>query len=301
MIIANSSNEHCNALQVKNAFYLAASNASKLIQEWAAHSGLSVSPSSVKNIRVLLIKNQKRQNFTLGHTKVLNLAYDNCDFKFGVGQPTDLNDRTFESITTGLFINAPKSVLPKHLKYDDAIWERHPNNENLTNPLPPMTPADILPSHPALQKLQAHCQWHVKALLIEEYLGEFKSNLGNPPSTFTLDAEKTSYSTAEAMHAKALTTDGNIEALTSLLEQSGIIDAGVFEKYMILVHGDLGALEKMETILHSRHIEDSTMEHMHYLLPIPGLFHVRMACMDAINRIYATSNDLCADPNGLYK
>src|SRR5260370_12974428 len=43
------------------------------------------------------------------------------------------------------------------------------------------------------------------------------------------------------------------------------------------------------------------MEHMHYLLPIPGLFHVRMACMDAINRIHASGSNLCMDPNGLYK
>ncbi len=43
------------------------------------------------------------------------------------------------------------------------------------------------------------------------------------------------------------------------------------------------------------------MECMHYLLPIPGLFHVRMACVDAINRIHASGNNLCMDPNGLYK
>ena len=43
------------------------------------------------------------------------------------------------------------------------------------------------------------------------------------------------------------------------------------------------------------------MEHMHYLLPIPGLFHVRMACMDAINRIHASDSNLCMDLNGLYK
>ncbi len=43
------------------------------------------------------------------------------------------------------------------------------------------------------------------------------------------------------------------------------------------------------------------MEHMHYLLLILGLFHVRMACVDAINRIHASGNNLHMDPNGLYK
>ena len=43
------------------------------------------------------------------------------------------------------------------------------------------------------------------------------------------------------------------------------------------------------------------MEHMHYLLAIPGPFHVRMACMDAINRIHASGNNLHMGLNGLYK
>ncbi len=237
----------------------------------------------------------------LGCTKVLNLVYDNCDFKFGVSQPTDLNDHTFESITTGLFFDAHQSVLPEHLEYADAIWECHPNNEDSRNLLPPMTSVDVLPSHSAIQKLIDHCQWHIKVVLVEEYFPEFKSKLGNPQSMFLLDAEKTSYSTAEAMYAKASMTDGNIEALTSLLQQSGIVDEGIFEKYMILIHGDLGSLEKIEMILDSQCIEEGIMEHMHYLLPILGLFHVRMACVDAINRIHASGNNLRTDPNGLYK
>ena len=40
---------------------------------------------------------------------------------------------------------------------------------------------------------------------------------------------------------------------------------------------------------------------MHYLLPIPGLFHIRMACIDAINRIHASGGSLHIDPNCLYK
>ncbi|KAF8333483.1 uncharacterized protein EI90DRAFT_2870307, partial [Cantharellus anzutake] len=127
-LIVNNCNEHCNALQVQNSFYLAASNASKSVRGWAAHTGLAVSPSSIENIRTSLIKNQKILNKSLGRTRIVNLAYDNCDFKFGVGQPTDLKDRTFESITTGLFFMPPKEVLPEHLEYAETIWNTHPNN-----------------------------------------------------------------------------------------------------------------------------------------------------------------------------
>ncbi len=99
----------------------------------------------------------------LGCTKVLNLVYDNCDFKFGVSQPTDLNDCTFKSITTGLFFDAHQSVLPEHLKYADAIWECHLNNEDSRNLLPPMTLVDVLLNHSAIQKLIDQHQQTLKA------------------------------------------------------------------------------------------------------------------------------------------
>src|SRR6266436_7753144 len=209
------------------------------------------------NARDSMIKNQKLFNQTLGATKVLNLAYDNCDFKFSVGQSTDLKDRTFESITTGLFLNMHNGVLPEDLEYAEFIWEWHPNNEDSTNPFPALLSGDILPDMASIRRLKEHFQWHILAVLVNEHFPNFRSELGEPPSDFKLQLEKTSYSTAEAMYAKASTTNGNIEVLNSLLEQSGIRDAEVFRKYVVLVHGDLGALEKIDTILRSRRIEES--------------------------------------------
>ncbi|KAF8335733.1 uncharacterized protein EI90DRAFT_3152773 [Cantharellus anzutake] len=300
-IILHGCNEQCNALQVKNSFYLAASNASKSVRQWAAHAGLAVSPSSLDSLRMSLIRDQKELNKSLGSTRIVNLAYDNCDFKFGVGQPTDLKDCTFESITTGLFFAPPKEVLPEHLEYAESIWDSHPNNPNAPNVPPMITFADVLPTTEATVRIMAHCRWHITSVLIEEHFPELRSHLLDPPSTFQLSPQQMLYSTAEAVYAKASTIDGNIDAIMSLLQQSGIVEAGVFEKYIILVHGDLGTVEKVEGILRSRRIEESALERMHYLVAIPGLFHVRMACVDAMNRIHATGKDSRSDPNGLYK
>ncbi|KAF8316520.1 uncharacterized protein EI90DRAFT_3134333 [Cantharellus anzutake] len=280
-IIMNSSNNHCNALQVKNSFYLAASNASKSVCQWATHAGLAVSLSSANNLRASLIRNQRILNKGLGHTRIVNLAYDNCNFKFSVGQPTDLKDHTFESITTGLFFAPPKEVLPEHLEYAERIWDTHPNNPNAVNVQCPMSYFDILPMGEATFKLAEHCQWHVTSVFIERYFPELRSHLIDPPSTFQLPTHRTLYSTAEAVYAKASTINGNIDAIMSLLEQSSIVNAGTFEKYAILVHGDLGTVEKIEAILHSRWIEESTLKRMHYLVPI--------------------YQDSFIDPNGLYK
>ncbi|KAF8324177.1 uncharacterized protein EI90DRAFT_3130115 [Cantharellus anzutake] len=169
-----------------------------------------------------------------GSTRIVNLAYDNCDFKFGVGQPTDLKDRTFESITTGLFFAPPKEVLPEHLEYAESIWDSHPNNPNAPNVPPMITFADVLPTPEAAVRIMAHCRWHITSVLIEEHFPELRSHLLDPPSTFQLSPQQMLYSTAEAVYAKASTIDGNIDAIMSLLQQSGIVEVGVFEKYVIL-------------------------------------------------------------------
>ncbi|KAF8341236.1 uncharacterized protein EI90DRAFT_3116378 [Cantharellus anzutake] len=234
-LIVNNCNGHCNALQVQNSFYLAASNASKSVRGWAAHTGLAVSPSSIENIRTSLIKNQKILNKSLGRTRIVNLAYDNCDFKFGVGQPMDLKDRTFESITTGLFFMPPKEVLPEHLEYAETIWNTHPNNPNFINVPAAITFADIVPTAAAVFKLMKHCQWHIKSVLIEEYFPELHPHLIDPPSTFQLPPHRTTYSTAEAVYAKASTIDGNVEAIMSLLEQSGIMEERVSDHLLLVL------------------------------------------------------------------
>ena len=222
-------NEKCNALQVRNGLYLATSNALKSVRQWAACIGILVSPSSITNARDSIIKNQKVLNHMLGVTRVLNLAYNNCHFKFSVGQSTDLKDCTFKSITTGIFLNMHNGVLPEDLEYAEYIWEQHPNNEDSTNPLLALSSANILPEISSIQRLKDHFQWHIMAVLVNEYFPEFKSELGEPPSTFKLQPEKTSYLMAEAMYAKASMMDRKIEALTCLLEQSGIGDAKVFK------------------------------------------------------------------------
>ena len=194
-------------MQTKNSFYLAASQASKSIQEWAAHASLSVSPKSIKNILNSLVKAQRIQNLELGHTRVLNLVYNNCDFRFGFGvsQPTDLNECTFESITTGVFLNPHSQVLPEHLEYVEMVWACHPNNPDMIGPHPEMMVYDVIPTSAAIQSLIKHCQWHIKAVFVEKYFPEMWLNLGQSPSMFKLSLEMTMYMTTKAMYAKAST------------------------------------------------------------------------------------------------
>src|SRR5260370_23030693 len=140
-------------------------------------------------------------------------------------------------------------ILPEDIEYANHVWSHHLNNEESTNPLPKMTFLDILPTAMAQQKLDKHCQWHICSILVEEYFPSLCSKLGQPPSKFKLIPEKTLYSMAQAMYAKASTINGNIEALAGLLKQSSVAYAKLLAKHMVFVHGALGALQKIETIV----------------------------------------------------
>src|SRR5260221_4528775 len=116
---------------------------------------------------------------------------------------------------TGLFFAPPKEVLPEHLEYAKRIWNTHPNNPNVINMLLMITLADVLPMTEATIKLAEHCQWHITSVLIENYFPELQSHLIDPPLTFQLLPQQTSYSTAEAVvGGKMVQYMGCLQSLT---------------------------------------------------------------------------------------
>ncbi len=62
-------------------------------------------------------------------------------------------------------------------------------------------------------------------------------------------------------------------------------DAIDISEYIVLVHGDLGTGERINSILKRRSIEDRPWERFQYVEYCPGYFHVKMACVDTIWRI----------------
>ncbi|KAJ7921082.1 hypothetical protein B0H13DRAFT_1506201, partial [Mycena leptocephala] len=56
--------------------------------------------------------------------------------------------------------------------------------------------------------------------------------------------------------------------------------------YVILFHGDLGTGERLMSLLQRRSIEHSPWERYQYVIYVMGLFHLKMACADAIWRIF---------------
>ncbi|KAK1227567.1 hypothetical protein PQX77_009427 [Marasmius sp. AFHP31] len=94
------------------------------------------------------------------------------------------------------------------------------------------------------------------------------------------------------------TNDGNWVVIESLLEQAGI-SKDSHSKYLLLVHGDLSTKEKVEAIKKYRVIEKNEYNRLDFILIIPGLFHLKMALVDAIWRIHVQPKENQSEPLGV--
>ncbi|KIM60416.1 hypothetical protein SCLCIDRAFT_36557, partial [Scleroderma citrinum Foug A] len=101
---------------------------------------------------------------------------------------------------------------------------------------------------------------------------------------------KTSIIAAQAMDISNSTVLGNIQSIVNLLQQRGIENPDKVDdpempdisEYVIHFHGDLGTGEWLQVAQLHRAIERSPWNRMQHVIFIPGLFHLKMACADAI-------------------
>ncbi|KAH9167844.1 hypothetical protein EDB89DRAFT_1890233 [Lactarius sanguifluus] len=72
-------------------------------------------------------------------------------------------------------------------------------------------------------------------------------------------------------------------------------------EFVLLIHGDLLTKERLDTVRDSRRIEDTPKDRFQYVVFIPGLFHYKMACVDALWRIYLQNKEGREDINSSFQ
>ncbi|KAH7913660.1 hypothetical protein BJ138DRAFT_1001804, partial [Hygrophoropsis aurantiaca] len=139
----------------------------------------------------------------------------------------------------------------------------------------------------------------------------YADRLGQPETVFQIPVHKTNQIPCRSMKIKQSTTDGNVEVMENLLQQGGIGDpddesfnAGHdidMSEHVLLVHGDLLTKERLDTVRDSRRIEDTPKNRLQYVVFLPGLFHYKMACADALWRTYVQPKDGRDDEAALFQ
>ncbi|EPQ50063.1 hypothetical protein GLOTRDRAFT_51073 [Gloeophyllum trabeum ATCC 11539] len=117
---------------------------------------------------------------------------------------------------------------------------------------------------------------------------------------------------------------GNMDAIINLLQQGGVgmpseqcsedkmdVDSdsgnewtGDIEdiaEFVVLMHGDLGTAERVRSILERRAPEKTRWNRYQFVVFIMGLFHLKMACADALWRLLLEKQKARLDANSLMK
>ncbi|KAG1883253.1 hypothetical protein F4604DRAFT_1536785, partial [Suillus subluteus] len=121
----------------------------------------------------------------------------------------------------------------------------------------------------------------------------FKSEIPPPEVIEGIPLHKTSITAARAMDINNSTVSGNIRAVTKLLGQGGIFDpvnsdleSPDISQHVVIIHGDLGMGEWLQAAQIRRSIEATPWDRLQHIIFIPNLFHLKMACADAIWRCF---------------
>ncbi|KAF8317294.1 uncharacterized protein EI90DRAFT_2943471, partial [Cantharellus anzutake] len=303
-ILANSTNSRCNAFQAVQGFFLESVNTPERVINVLAHGGWSVSVMSMMNmVKSLTVERQKIIR-DLSKDGLCALAYDNLDFDFKPKEATLENPGTFESITTGTFIPLGHSTTLDDLRFSDELWRKSSLN--------PQGTKDVTPSHLPSQKyilkrvgesiphIELAMQWYIKSVIVEYLPSSYKDLLGPMPSSKWIGVEKSTQQPARAMHIKASSNDGNVEIVDNLERQLGT-KSEWYDSYIRLCHGDLGTQERHDSTTFFHAIENSSQNRLQWLVTVPGVFHIRMAAVDAIWRTHISGHALQSNEGGTYK
>ncbi|KAF9549258.1 hypothetical protein CPC08DRAFT_794174 [Agrocybe pediades] len=71
-------------------------------------------------------------------------------------------------------------------------------------------------------------------------------------------------------------------------------------EHVLIVHGDLGTKERLDSVRISRAIEETPKRRFQFIVFLPGLFHFKMACADALWRIWIQPQATRTDLHGLF-
>ncbi|KAJ7019237.1 hypothetical protein C8F04DRAFT_1323987 [Mycena alexandri] len=322
-MLMQSTNQQSNMLQSVIGIFLHASNTPSKVIETLARMGISISLDSIHNAVHSLSRETFGRLRAMGRSLLVSYAYDNFDINFPNTVPTvEQSTDTLTHMTSGGLIFLEHGVKEEDLRCSEELWKTNPLNPEFdtSNAPPPRTVLDLEDLHPesdhpsGLTRRERFNAWKFRHDLVTygpDYFHQFLSVLGLPEMVEQIPIVKMRWAPAKSMDTKQSTVAGNLKVVPDLLEQGGVGDPAQEAKsiwestllsivaYVILFHGDLGTGERLLSLLQRRSIEHTPWQRYQYVIYIIGLFHLKMACADAIWRIFIMPKEGREDANSL--
>ena len=307
MHIANillTGNRQCNLIAAINGIFLHTCNTSERAIDAFARSDASISAASI-NKAVNSLSIESAQNIiSKGQTMLYGYVLDN--FNITLKHTTGTTDQSMSDmfhLTAGLLINLAHTSLPD-LMHSSYIWERSKYNDKRTESIPDYSYHRLFELHTqtlppgSLTYKEDFCRWQFAVDLCThgpEYFRKFLSKIRPPETIDKIPVFKTESVPLRSMEFHNSTVEGNLSAITAALQQTRVWNLEELmesqmlpglDETVIFFYGDLGTWERIQSAQAYRSIEDSIRERLKFLVFIPGLFHVKIACADAIHRMF---------------
>lgn len=244
----------------------------------------------------------------MGQSLIVGYAYDNFDIDFKTHMPTVENQLvdTLTHMTSGTLIWLEHGVTREDLRCSKYLWACSHLNPfippSLCQPMGSSTYLRLHNIHPDSldpHGLSRRQRWNAYKFLADlvkygpPHFGQFQDLLHHLEAVDQIPFVKMQQAPARAMDINQSKVAGNLQAIEELLRQGGVgdpseskFDVADMREHVIIFHGDLGTGERVQTLLERRSYEETPWKHFEFTIFVMGLFHLKMACADAIWRIF---------------
>ncbi|KAI0311298.1 hypothetical protein OF83DRAFT_1087802 [Amylostereum chailletii] len=293
-MLMRSTNQRCNALQSVIGLFLHSNNVPERVIETLAHVGLSLSQAAINEAVNALSTDAFIKIRALARTLLAAYTYDNFDVQMSVAMPTVEKEDDLLHLTSGTLIRLDHGVTLDDLDCSQELWEKSS-----------LIPIGNVPSEFSKRtykdlKIREDLLAHGPA-----YFQKFRKlqEATCPEPIEQVPVEKTYQVPLRALDVNESTTQGNIDAILAFLKQGGVGDPGSegntgvvdISNHVILFNADLATIEQIQSLQASRSREENPWLRSQYIVAVPGLFHVKMVCADAIWRAFIKPEQSCTD------
>lgn len=311
-VLARVRNQMCNGFATNFGLFLHASGTAQRVIQALAQIGLSASTKTIHSIVNSLSKETSNTIRTAGRSLQFTAAYDNLVIDFGSpGQSVvEKSPKSLWNLTTGTLIN--HHLDPEDLRCANEVRQHDRYNDQVVHTHEPQYTYDDLlniGSDDSANARPLFFAWLLRRVLCTHgpaFFRQFQANVGSPASIEQLPIRKTEQVPVEAMLHDNSSVSGNINAVEDIMAQAGIkrqseTDASAagappnISEYVLIVSGDLGSGERVETGKRNRAMDICEWNTLYNIIFVPGMFHVNMALVDMLWKLfikpYATEKD----------
>ncbi|KAJ7811323.1 hypothetical protein B0H14DRAFT_2606589 [Mycena olivaceomarginata] len=278
-LISLMRSQKANNFQLVIGLFLLGSGASKREIEVLAHTGLSISYSTITEHVKGLSKEGMVRIRELVKECMCQIVWDNLNIAFRVAAERLKAKNHFDNGTTATVIPVFDPATGGNARHGTLPFSMKPPRER-TLPVLDWTAEDTLPSPQSAEELSRCCFWQLKRLALEHIPGisdSLKKALEECPEIFQIPLHKTEQYPLPAMNLDESSLEGTLEVYFTILRHLGLDDEALEAHGLMFDDGDLLTDSLKEKIESARRNSTTPIASMRASVRRWGLFHAEMA------------------------